>query len=259
MYSLPIAKALTGHFDNVKLKEPGKIFRLINRLIKPYRITVEVSPEEKTYWPVTQFTMVPIEMLHFFGRAIHNAPAETNIVECGVWRGGASIYAAHIMMNPYFNEKKDLYLCDSFAGLPAPTCKEDANMKLHHCSDVLGVSLTEVQNNFKKFGIDTAIEPWIKFVAGYFSDTMPRCKNTITNIGVLRVDCDMYQSTMDVLLNLYDNVVPGGYVIIDDFDAMVESNKAIYDFIHMRKRIYGENIQIKKIDGIKHGCYWIKS
>lgn len=251
-----LAKAIVGDLGVVKLKEPNKLLRLLNKVIKPYRITVEVDQHDKTYWPVTQVSMVSYEMLMFLHEAILSAPRNTNVVECGVWKGGASIFAHfNIQMR---TDKMTLYLCDSFAGLPAPVAVEDKNMKLHHCSDVLAASITDVQNNFKRFGINPCDNEHIKFVAGYFCDTMPTCKNTIKNIGVLRVDCDMYQSTMDVLDNLYDNVVDGGYIIIDDYNAMPESNAAIDYFINKRKRIYGETIKLRGIEGSEHGCYWVK-
>jgi hypothetical protein len=103
-----------------------------------------------------------------------------------------------------------------------------------------------VTNNFIKYNV---LSENIRFVKGWFCDTMP--KLSIGKIAMLRLDGDMYSSTWDVLENLYHKLSIGGYLIIDDF-ALNGCRKAIEDF-RLKYGIYDE---IKAID--KMGSYWIK-
>jgi len=164
-------------------------------------------------------------------------------VECGVWRGGASIFAAAVQKAN--GEERDIYLCDSFRGLPMPS-RVTKITDLHWLfSDVLAVSLEEVEQNIRNHHV------WndnIHLVKGWFCDTLP--KLDCGAIALLRADGDMYSSTMDILTNLHHKVSPGGYVIIDDYHAIPECRRAVTEF---RKRFDVET-PIVEIDGI--GVFW---
>jgi O-methyltransferase len=109
----------------------------------------------------------------------------------------------------------------------------------------LKVSLEEVQDNFRRFGLldDTTV-----FLKGWFCDTLPLAP--IKTISVLRLDGDLYTSTMDGLTNLYDKVSPGGYIIADDYFSWPGQRRAITEFLA------GRNLapDIKQIDWT--GAYW---
>ena len=51
---------------------------------------------------------------------------------------------------------------------------------------------------------------------------------------MLRADGDMYESTMDIVFNLYDKLSVGGFIIIDDY-GIAECKRAILDFRRMHK------------------------
>jgi O-methyltransferase len=89
------------------------------------------------------------------------------------------------------------------------------------------------------------------FLKGWFSQTLPQAD--IRSLAVLRLDGDMYESTMDGLSNLYDKVSCGGFVIIDDFGAVDGCKRAVFDFRKER----GIDDPIQNIDGI--GAFWQKS
>merc|ERR1711862_469887 len=89
-----------------------------------------------------------------------------------------------------------------------------------------------VADNFRRFGL---YDNQVKFLKGFFSDTLPKAKDHgLTQIALLRVDGDLYSSTMDVLTNLYDKVAPGGYIIFDDY-PLPQSAEAIHDFFKMKQ------------------------
>ena len=112
----------------------------------------------------------------------------------------------------------------------------------------LAISLEEVKANFAKYGL---LDDQVVFLKGWFSETLP--KAPIQSLAVLRLDGDMYESTMDGLVNLYDKVSPGGFVIVDDFGALKGCQQAILEF---RASRHIED-PIQNIDGI--GVFWCKS
>ena len=147
------------------------------------------------------------------------------MIETGVWRGGACIFM-RLMLKKYGVKDKTVYVADSFEGLPEPDAEKyphDAN-DVHHIIDVLKVSVEQVQNNFKTFGV---LDDQVKFLKGWFKDTLKHVP--IEKLSILRLDGDMYESTWDVFTNLYHKLSIGGYLIIDDY-ALAACHAAVDDF-----------------------------
>src|SRR5207249_3588916 len=102
-----------------------------------------------------------------------------------------------------------VWAADSFKGLPRPDpirYPADAGDR-HWTHRELAVSLEEVQANFLRYGL---LDEGVRFLAGWFRDTLPAAP--IHRLAVLRIDGDMYESTLDVLRALYPKVSVGGYV-----------------------------------------------
>jgi O-methyltransferase len=171
---------------------------------------------------------------------------EGDLVETGVWRGGCCILMNGITQEYSENHRK-IHLFDSFEGLPAPYIKEDTG-DTYHQLEWLKVSVDEVKSNFEKYGLLTDN---LVFHKGFFKDSMKNVDD-ITKIAVLRLDGDMYCSTMEVLEGLYDKVTPGGFVIIDDW-SYASARNALTDFISKR----GEQMP-RMIDIDIHGAYFKK-
>lgn len=110
------------------------------------------------------------------------------------------------------------------------------------------VSLEEVQTNFQAFDL---LDDQVHFCKGYFIDSLPRC--AVSQIAVLRMDGDMYESTMDQLFNLYAKISIGGVIIVDDFN-IPECIRAINDF----RTWHAITEEIKSIPGDRSGSFWIK-
>eukprot|EP00584_Thalassiosira_punctigera_P018879 CAMPEP_0172564960 /NCGR_PEP_ID=MMETSP1067-20121228/106360_1 /TAXON_ID=265564 ORGANISM="Thalassiosira punctigera, Strain Tpunct2005C2" /NCGR_SAMPLE_ID=MMETSP1067 /ASSEMBLY_ACC=CAM_ASM_000444 /LENGTH=95 /DNA_ID=CAMNT_0013355755 /DNA_START=81 /DNA_END=365 /DNA_ORIENTATION=- len=70
-------------------------------------------------------------------------------------------------------------------------------------------------------------------------------------LAVMRLDGDMYQSTVDVLYRLYDRLSVGGYVIIDDWFGF-PAQDACREFFEA----HGINPEIVRIDRLS--AYWRK-
>ena len=104
-----------------------------------------------------------------------------------------------------------------------------------------------MKENFERYGL---LDDRVHFLKGWFKDTLPLAP--IEKLAILRVDADMYGSTMEALQSLYSKLSPGGYVILDDYGAVPGCKKAVEDF----RSENGITEQIKKIDWT--GVCWQK-
>jgi hypothetical protein len=171
-----------------------------------------------------------------------------DLIETGVWRGGACILMRGVLA-AYGDNGRKVFVADSFEGLPkADEEKYPADKGDNHYlfSPVLAVSREEVENNFKRYNL---LDEQVVFLQGWFKDTLPSAP--IQKIAVMRLDGDMYESTMDALVTLYPKLSLGGYCIIDDY-ALKGCKKAVDDY-RERLKIKAE---LKEIDWT--GRYWRK-
>ena len=76
----------------------------------------------------------------------------------------------------------------------------------------LAVPLERVQDNFRRYGL---LDEQVRFLKGWFRDTLPTAP--IERLAVLRLDGDLYESTIQALDGLYDKLSAGGFVIVDDY------------------------------------------
>lgn len=173
---------------------------------------------------------------------------EGDLIETGVWRGGAIIFMRGIL-KAYDIKDRSVWAADSFEGLPRPNIEKSPSDKgdKHHTYSELSVSLEAVKNNIQAFDL---LDDQVKFLKGWFKDTLH--KAPISKIAVCRLDGDMYESTMDALVPLYPKISIGGYLIIDDYGVVPGCRKAVDDY---RKE---NNIKtpIIPIDG--WGAFWKK-
>jgi len=170
-----------------------------------------------------------------------------DFIETGVWRGGACIYMRGIL-HAFSEQGRCVWVADSFAGLPPPDPERypaDAGDK-HHTIKQLAIPLETVKSNFAKYGL---LDEQVRFLPGWFKDTLPTAP--IGQLALMRLDGDMYQSTIEALTQLYAKLSPGGFVIIDDYKA-VPCRKAVEDF----RASIGTDEEIHRIDHT--GVFWRK-
>lgn len=180
---------------------------------------------------------------------------EGDYIETGVWRGGSSIFARAVL---YVNGQSDRtsYVCDSFRGLPPG----DRNLTFNKT----GIELTDqgwdktkylevpaeiVAQGFQKHSL---LDSNVVFAKGFFNETMPPLSKRIKKLSIMRLDGDMYESTVDVLYHLFDKLSVGGYVIMDDW-ANFPSKHACNDFF----KVHGISPNIIAIDS--SSAYWKKT
>lgn len=184
-------------------------------------------------WPSVAFTMIGTKRLANLRMVIESVIGEHvpgDIVETGVWRGGACIMARAVLQ-AWGSSDRRVIVCDSFRGLPPPNAEAfpaDKGSVFHEYAD-LSVSLDRVKSNFAKFGL---LDDRVVFMEGWFKDTMALVPSK--EIAVLRLDGDMYESTIDPLNALYDRMPNGGWVIVDDYHVVPSSKAALHDFLDAR-------------------------
>jgi O-methyltransferase len=199
-------------------------------------------------WPMIGYSMIGKQRLaniRYCLETVRNESIPGDFVECGVWRGGASIFAKAVL-NCLGDDIRKVWLCDSFDGMPIQRDEDKTDPALADRS-YLAVSIDQVRENFLRFGL---LDDRVKFVKGWFSDTLPTAP--IERISVLRLDGDYYSSTMDALNGLYDKVSPGGFIVVDDYNSFQSCKQAITEFREERQ-IRTEIVPIDKI-----GAYFRK-
>ncbi len=199
-------------------------------------------------WPPLADTMIGLKRLDNLHDCIenifrHNIPGD--FIETGVWRGGASIFM-RAALKAYGITDRVVWVADSFEGLPAPNPEKYPLDRgdTHHEIKFLAVSREEVQYNFAKYGL---LDNQVRFLKGWFKDTLPVAP--IDKLALMRLDGDMYESTIDALTSLYPKLSKGGYVIIDDY-VLEGCRQAVHDFREANE-IHDEIIDI---DGT--GAFW---
>jgi O-methyltransferase len=220
---------------------------------RQWRAGARAKPREVLagkYWPSRAHTMIGrkrLDNIQLILEKILEDDIEGDLIETGVWRGGATIFMRGFLKAHKITDRI-VYAADSFAGLPPPDPKYSADEgDRHHAVDFLKVSMKEVKENFGRYGL---LDEQVTFIKGLFRDTLPHAP--IEKLALLRLDGDMYGSTMEALDALYDKLSPGGYVIVDDYGALKNCKAAVDDF----RTTHHVAEPISKIDW--SGVYWRK-
>jgi hypothetical protein len=218
---------------------------------------VDFEPEWiDTIERVTPFTLTTSERLAALCTAteyVVRGGIPGSFVECGVWRGG-SMMAVALTLHRLGVKDRDLYLFDTFSGMTRPT-EEDVDWTgvayLDHwpfpADGFDSVPLAEVEAALASTGYDPAR---IHFIPGRVEETVPH--QAPSQIALLRLDTDWYESTRHELVHLYPRLVLGGVVIIDDYGHLEGARKATDEYF-AGKRILLDRIDYSARVGVKQG------
>ncbi len=198
-------------------------------------------------WPLVGETMIGVARLDNLQSCIEDVVKQGvpgDLIETGVWRGGASVFMRGVLRALDASDRR-LWVADSFRGLPRPDDRYAADAgDGHHRFSELAVPLGVVRENFRRYGL---LDAQVQFLPGWFRDTLPGLRDE--RWALIRLDGDMYESTMDALEALYPQLSVGGYVIVDD-GSLAPCRAAVDDF----RRRYGIEDPIEWIDWT--GFYW---
>lgn len=232
------------------------------------------APEGQLLQRVKRFSMVPPYPWGqwFYGRALIEdlARLDGDVIECGVGLGGMSLYLGLLLQADGSNKR--VLSVDSFVGLPTPDDHKDGDYFYaeEYGPDDVGASLLEsFETLVDGFGLAGRVTP----IQGFFGDVLPTIPG---RFSLVHIDGDLYESVMDALEALYDRVVPGGLIVIDDFFHPAQGPaQAVREFLNNRgiaptlevsfpysvgfyKDRPGSPEAVRAIDGEVYGFRWLR-
>jgi hypothetical protein len=223
--------------------------RMRNMRADPFDATAR---DEGRDWPSAAHTMIGgrrLDNIRWCVEEVLRRGVPGDLMETGVWRGGAVIFMRGILKAWQVADRR-IWAADSFTGLPRPQDRKypaDAGSKWH-TYDEFAVSLEEVQENFRRYGL---LDDRVQFLKGWFRDTLPAAP--VKQLAVLRLDGDMYESTRDALVHLYPKLSAGGFLIVDDYHAVEACRTAVDEY----RAQHGIGDPLQAIDW--GSAYWQKT
>ena len=134
---------------------------------------------------------------------LYSIPLEGDTIEFGVYRGGVSGIIAQLVAG----WGKQHFLCDSFAGLPAPGEHDN-----HHQAGEFGDTAADtIHSGIAALGLEAAAQ----VVTGWFADTLPSLSEK--TFCFAHIDTDYYESTLECLEFVYPRLSAGGWIVLDDY------------------------------------------
>jgi O-methyltransferase len=218
-------------------------WRLVRRNDEPER------REQGRDWPPAAETMVGAKRLDNVRHCAVTAVEEDipgDFIETGVWRGGVTILLRGVLA-ALGDASRDVWVADSFEGLPVPDVDlhpADAGLDWSGV-ETLKVDVDSVRENFARYDL---LDDRVRFLVGWFADTLPVAP--IDQLALLRLDGDLYGSTLDALDALYPKVSPGGFVIVDDYGGWESCRRAVDDY----RASHGIDAPIEQVDWT--GVWW---
>lgn len=189
----------------------------------------------KSVLPYTMLSLKRLKSLKALVTKLSELNINGDIVECGVCNGGSAAILIEACSSSKF--ERNIFLLDSFDGLPK-TGEFDEEKSAKYVGSCKGSKET-VYKVLKKLHLPNEN---IKIIKGDFKKTIPLL--SCNKIALLHIDADWYNSVKLCLDNLYDKVVKGGFIVIDDYGYWKGCKKAVHDFEKERNLI----INLIKVD-----------
>ncbi len=193
---------------------PQTVLAKIHNLPEEYDDEIRANGMD---WPSVAHTMVGRRRLDNVHQCLEQVLADKvpgDFIETGVWRGGVCIFARAFFKAGAVTDRR-VWVADSFSGMPQVGDTGhplDQRLALHQYNSSLAISQARVEQNFRAYDL---LDDQVVFLTGWFRDTLPAAP--IAELAVVRLDGDLYESTMDALVNLYPRLSVGGFIIIDDY------------------------------------------
>ncbi len=196
------------------------LYKSVMQLVQPYTL---VGPER-------------ILNLCRLARRIESDAIPGDLIECGVCNGGTAAIMAHYASRSRL--KRTVWLLDSFQGMPAITVEDGPSIDGIPAGDYIGKErgdMTRVKEVLRLVGADMNR---VRIVPGWFQDTFPSISGSISQIALLNIDADWYESVKLCLETFYDRVLPGGFISFDDYGHWPGCKKAVDEFVERRQLPY---------------------
>jgi predicted O-methyltransferase YrrM len=172
----------------------------------------------------TKVSREKLNRLCELARRIEQDDVPGAIVECGVFKGGGAAAMASSA-----SRDREIYLFDSFEGLPPPGVEDGAVARSRYARGWCAGTEDDVRLIYGRLGL---LGPRVHFVKGWFQDTFPQ--TVVGPIALLHVDADWYDSVKLCLDRFWDDVAPGGFVVFDDYARWEGCTRAVDEFLAAR-------------------------
>ncbi|MFN8344546.1 MAG: TylF/MycF/NovP-related O-methyltransferase [Spirosomataceae bacterium] len=220
-----------------------------------YEYNAEALESIRIIRPYTMVPYVNLVTLFELVKYCEENHIEGDYVECGVWKGGCVGLMALANLKYGRSTKRNLHLFDAFDDICEPDPVVDGKKAVEDIyfytkrKESLSGKLQPVKGFYDPLGGHGTVEgnrQLLEEIIGYpventfyhvgwFQDTLPGAKEKIQKIALLRLDGDWYESTKVCIQSLYDKVVPGGVIIVDDYGTYEGCKKAITEFIQEKE------------------------
>jgi O-methyltransferase len=217
----------------------GKIMVTCRSLLDSLVLIVKERTQHAVYLGWLMFQVKPhysmvtnknLITLYDLVQRVNKANIAGAIVECGVWNGGSAAVMAMANHNDTLHQRdREMWLFDSFEGVPRPTKHDGAREQRDYFEGWNKGQVIMVQRIFARLRL--AVDR-LHIVPGWFENTIQN--EPVNEIAILHIDADWYQSVKLVLETFYDRVVPGGYIILNDYGTWEGCERAFVDFTRER-------------------------
>jgi hypothetical protein len=210
------------YLRDIRYREPDLFEALIDA-----KHNFGISAKAPYWFSHTAIGMSALDNLERCAEIVISENIYGDFMEAGVCQGGATIFMRALQV-AYDQQKNRLWVADSFQGLPESKSNPDkeAGFDFREPSvPYLAFCQEGVRDNFLRYNL---LDEGVNFIAGWFDETLPHAP--IEKLAILRVDADLYASTIDVLENLYPKVTPGGFVIVDDYGYFNVCRQAVDEY-----------------------------
>jgi O-methyltransferase len=183
-----------------------------------------------------------VHNLYVLAKRIEEENIPGDVIECGVCNGGTAALLARFSTRSQLD--RTMWLLDSFEGMPLTTVEDGEAAKAHIGKEVGNIE--RVKRALARVGADMSR---VRIVPGWFQDTFPSV--SASQIALLNIDADWYESVKLCLETFYDRVATGGYVSFDDYGHWPGCRKAVDEFFQARKLPY-------KLHQVDYTAHWFR-
>jgi O-methyltransferase len=206
----------------------------------------QLSCLTKQVLPYTLVSPARVHNLYCLARRIEKEQILGDVIECGVCNGGTAAVLARVATHSHM--QRTVWLFDSFQGMPQTTPEDGIAIDGHTAEQHIGKEVGDparVKEVLRKVGADLGR---VKIVPGWFQDTFPSASEAISQIALLNIDADWYESVKLCLETFYDRITPGGFISLDDYGHWPGCKLAADNFLRQRQLPY----ELKKVDYTAH-------
>jgi O-methyltransferase len=168
-----------------------------------------------------RYTLMAYEPLASLWNMAASLEVAGALVECGSFAGGSAAVIATAAPD------RQLWMFDSWEGMPEPGELDVTDQGRRREAGWISASEALARGTLDQLGVDRTR---VQMIKGWFEDTVPTAKARVGPIALLHIDCDWYSSVRLVLNELYDQVVAGGVVAVDDYQHWLGCRKAVDEY-----------------------------